>query len=68
MNPNRLAGTWQQYSKKAMPHEKMMTPKSGHELLIPDCCRRRCPYQARVMKMLLKMSSMMVYSPFITMM
>lgn len=29
MNPILLAGTWQQYSKNAMPHEKAMTATSG---------------------------------------
>ena len=54
-----------QYSKKAIIHEKAMTPMRGQLLLTPDCCKRRCPYQANVMKTLLSMSNMMVYSPFI---
>lgn len=65
MKPKRLAGTWQQYSKKAMPQENAITPMSGQLLETPDCCSRRCPYQANVMKTLLSMSSMMVYKPFI---
>lgn len=35
--PMRLAGTWQQYSKKAMPHEKTITPSSGHCVDTPVC-------------------------------
>ena len=35
--PMRLAGTWQQYSKKAMPHEKAMTPINGQWLDTPVC-------------------------------
>ena len=65
-NPMRLAGTWQQYSKNAMNHENMMTPNSGQFEDTPDCCKRRCPYQANVIKMLLSTSSMMVYRAFIT--
>ena len=64
MNPILFAGTWQQYSKKAIAHEKAITPNSGQLLLVPVCCSFRCPYQARVMKMLLAMSSSMVYNPF----
>ena len=33
--PMRLAGTWQQYSKKAIPHEKAITPIRGQYLLTP---------------------------------
>lgn len=36
MNPFLLAGTWQQYSKNAMPHEKAMTATSGQWLEMPD--------------------------------
>ena len=47
-------------SKKAIIHEKAMTPMSGQLLLTPDCWSFKCPYQASVMKTLLSMSSMMV--------
>ena len=53
-------------SRKAMPHEKAMTPNSGQLLETPFSCNFKCPYQASVMKTLLSMSNMMVYSPFIS--
>ena len=65
MNPMRLAGTWQQYSKKAIAQLKAMTPMSGQWLLTPVCCSFRCPYHASVMKMLLSTRSRIVYIPFI---
>lgn len=65
MNPSLLAGTWQQYSRNAIAHENAMTAMSGQLLLTPACCSRRCPYHASVMKTLLRMSKMIVYSPFI---
>lgn len=43
-----------------MLHEKAMMPINGHEAVVPFCCRRKWPYHASVMKMLLKMSSRMV--------
>ena len=68
MNPIRLAGTWQQYSKKAMAQLNAMTPMSGQWLLTPVCCSFRCPYHASVMKMLLSKRSRIVYIPFILIM
>ena len=65
MNPMRLAGTWQQYSKKAIAQLKAMTPMSGQLLLVPVCWSLRCPYHASVMKMLLSTRSRIVYIPFI---
>ena len=47
-------------SKKAIPHEKAITPMSGQLLLVPDSCNFKCPYQASVIKTLLSMSSKMV--------
>src|SRR5262245_44874751 len=44
--PRRLAGTWKQYSRKAIPQLASTTIQSG-ELL-----KLRCPYQAKVMKTL----------------
>lgn len=64
-NPIRFAGTWQQYSKRAMPHENAMTPIIGHFAATPVACSFKCPYQARVMKTLLSISKMIVYNPFI---
>lgn len=61
--PIRLAGTWQQYSKKAMHHEKTMTPISGQWLLMCACCSFRWPYQANVIKTLLHSSNAMVDNP-----
>lgn len=46
--------------EKGDGHEKPMTAISGQLLLTPDCCKRRWPYHARVIKMLLRMSRMMV--------
>ena len=48
------------YSKKAMPHEKTMTPSKGHERETPVSLSFRCPYQANVMNTLLSMSKIMV--------
>ena len=50
--PMRLAGTVRQYSKKAMPQEKRMTQISGQLVEIFISCSLRCPYQAKVMKIL----------------
>src|SRR5437762_556578 len=44
--PMRLAGTWKQYSKKAMPQLAKMTFQS------PSLRYLRWPYHAKVMKML----------------
>ena len=52
-------------SKKAIIHEKTITPMSGQLLLTPVCDNFKCPYQASVMNTLLSMSKIMVYSPFI---
>ena len=65
VKPILLAGTWQQYSKNAMAHEKAITPISGQVLLTPVCCSLRWPYQASVMKMLLSTSNSIVYVPVI---
>ena len=35
--PRRFAGTWQQYSKKAIIHEKAITRYSGQLVDTPDC-------------------------------
>ena len=46
--------------KEGNTPRKAMTPMSGQLLETPDCWRRRCPYQANVMKTLLSISRMMV--------
>src|SRR5580765_8584206 len=60
--PMRLAGTWKQYSKKAMPQLIIVTFHSGTFWYL------RCPYQAKVIKMLeinkRKMVIMCVLIPF----
>jgi len=55
-----LAGTVRQYSKKAMPQEKRMTRISGQPVEIFISCSFRCPYQAKVIKMLEHTSIRMV--------
>ena len=47
-------------SKKAIIHEKAMTPMRGQLFETPFSCNFKCPYQASVMKTLLSMSNMMV--------
>ncbi|MNT89866.1 hypothetical protein D3C72_2306730 [compost metagenome] len=49
--PRRLPGTCRQYSKNAMPQLSSTTVISGALLYL------RCPYQAKVMKMLLPNSN-----------
>lgn len=56
-NPIRLAGTWQQYSKNAMPQEMTMTPNIPHFCMIGRLPKRRWPYQAKVMNVLLNKRS-----------
>src|SRR5690606_27629662 len=48
---SRLAGTIRQYSKNAIPQLTRITANSGEDLYF------RCPYQAKVMKMLEAVSS-----------
>src|ERR1700679_303375 len=50
----RLAGTWKQYSKKAIIQLMTMTLKRGADLYL------RWPYQANVMKMLEQVRSRIV--------
>ena len=47
-------------SKKAIIHEKAITKYKGQLVETPDCCRRRCPYQAKVINTLLMMSNRIV--------
>lgn len=51
-NPIRFAGTWKQYSKKAIPQLIKMTPMSGRLENQDISLSRKCPYQASVIKML----------------
>ena len=44
MNPMRLAGTWQQYSKKAIAQLKAMTPMSGQLLLYSPSHAAQLPW------------------------
>ena len=60
----RLAGIMNEYSKKATPHEVRMMSISGQPVLIFSSVSFRLPYQAKVMKTLLTMSSSMVISAF----
>src|SRR6266436_375157 len=56
--PMRFAGTWKQYSKKAMPQLARMTfHKASLRYL-------RWPYQAKVMKMFERVSSRIVRTFF----
>src|SRR5262245_34274641 len=52
--PMRLAGTWRQYSKKAIPQ---LTRIASHSA---DCLCLRCPYQANVMNTLERVKRTMV--------
>jgi hypothetical protein len=58
--PIRLAGTWKQYSKKATPQlMRIIANMDGcKELFFPK--KRRCPYQAIVMKVLERVRNPMV--------
>ena len=47
-------------SKKAIIHEKAITPISGQLLLTPVSDNFKCPYQASVINTLLSMSKMIV--------
>ena len=64
--PIRVAGTWAQYSKKAMNQERVITPIRGQWLITLASCNFRCPYQAKVMKILEVISSPIVYNPFMS--
>ena len=63
--PMRLAGIWQEYSKKAVIHDIKITPIYGQLLIIFISCNFKCPYQAKVMKTLETISNNIVYNPFI---
>lgn len=61
--PNRLAGTCKQYSKNAMPQLIKITVNSPHLAQTGLSLKRRCPYQAKVMNVLLNTSRPMVKAP-----
>ena len=44
MNPKRLAGTWAQYSNKAILHENRITPKRGQLSIHFISCNFRWPW------------------------
>ncbi len=45
--PILFAGTWKQYSTRAMPHERPMMRYSGQLFDTPDVCSFRWPYHAK---------------------
>src|SRR6202048_3172957 len=53
-DPMRFAGTWKQYSKKAIPQ---LTKITFHKA---SCRYFKCPYQAKVMKILETVSNNIV--------
>src|SRR5437773_10062190 len=57
-DPIRFAGTWKQYSKKAMPQ---LTTITFHSASLRN---RKCPYHATVMKIFEIVSSRMVLIPW----
>ena len=61
-NPMRLAGTIKQYSSSAMPHDTKITTTSGQWVEMPAVWSLRCPYQAKVIKVLEIINSAMVIS------
>ena len=65
LNPILFAGTWAQYSKNATAHENRMTSTSGQLEDIFISWSLRCPYQAKVMKMLDVISNNIVQTAFI---
>jgi C4-type Zn-finger protein len=65
INPILLAGTWNEYSTSAIIHENSTTPYSGQLVIDPVCCNFRCPYHAKVIKILETTKSKMVYRAFI---
>ena len=60
INPILFAGTWNEYSARAITHEKRITPKSGQLLINPICWSFKCPYQAKVINILERIKSDMV--------
>src|SRR5688500_4068441 len=57
--PMRLAGTWKQYSKNAMPQLRNTTIQSGAAFSRSEAM---CPYQAKVMKTFETISSSAVFT------
>ena len=66
LEPSLLAGTWAQYSKNASPQENSITRMRGQEVEIFISWSFRCPYQAKVIKMLDTIKSSIVQMPCIS--
>ena len=49
LNPSRLAGTWHEYSARAISQENNITPYNGQLLITLVSCNFKCPYHANVM-------------------
>ena len=62
--PMRLAGIRNEYSSRATPHDERMMSIKGQLVLIFSSVSLRLPYQAKVIKTLLTISSSMVISAF----
>ena len=58
--PMRLAGTWRVYSKNAIPQDNKIMAMRGQWVVTFISCSLRWPYQAKVMKILEKISRIMV--------
>lgn len=67
-NPILFAGTWQQYSKRAMPQLMRIIAKRERPEPHFVCENLRCPYQAMVMKLFDTMSKRIVQRAFIALM
>jgi hypothetical protein len=64
-NPILFAGTWKQYSKKAIPQLIIIIENSPNLLNAGISANLRCPYHAKVMKVLDKTNNRIVYVVFI---
>src|ERR1700761_5521020 len=62
-DPARLAGTWNTYSKNASPQLMRMIENSPKFLPQENSLNLRCPYQAKVMKVLEMNRKRMVFNP-----
>src|SRR5690348_9074351 len=65
LKPILFAGTWKQYSKKAIAQLMRIIPKSPTCANLGDSLNFKCPYQAKVIKALDKIRSAIAYIPFI---
>ena len=62
VKPILLAGTWKMYSKNAIPQLIKMAPSSPKLLNQPNSLNFKCPYHAKVMKVLERIKRKMVSS------